>query len=219
MAKWTLEDRTLTISGVGEMKDWKSNSEEDWHNTQYTIAIEKVIIENGVTNIGDYAFNECSSLESTTIPEGVISIGYDAFSGCSSLTNIDIPSSVTSIGVWAFSGCSSLESIEIPEGVTNIESGAISKATIIYTKLNSEGHRYAEEGKQGYILIFEKGDINQDGKVDVTDFLMLKRHLVAGNRTEWKLTGNALLSADMNENGKVDITDLFMLKKVIVEKM
>ena len=63
------------------------------------------------------------------------------------------------------------------------------------------------------------GDINQDGKVDVTDFLMLKRHLVAGNRTEWILTGDSLLSADMNENGKVDITDLFMLKKVIIEKM
>ena len=63
------------------------------------------------------------------------------------------------------------------------------------------------------------GDINQDGKVDVTDFLMLKRHLVAGNKTEWILTGDSLLSADMNENGKVDITDLFMLKKVIVEKM
>lgn len=130
MAKWTLEDRTLAISGIGKMKGWESNSEEDWHK-QYENIIQKVIIENGVTNIGDYAFNECSRLESTTIPEGVTSIGYDAFSRCSSLTNIDISSSVTSIRDSAFYECSNL---------------------IIYTTSNSEGHRYAEEEKQGYII-------------------------------------------------------------------
>ena len=63
------------------------------------------------------------------------------------------------------------------------------------------------------------GDINQDGKIDVTDLLMLKRHLVAGNRDSWKLTGNSLSSADMNENGTVDITDMLMLKRVIVENI
>ena len=63
------------------------------------------------------------------------------------------------------------------------------------------------------------GDMNQDGKVDVTDFLMLKRHLVAGNKTDWVLTGNSLEAADMNENGTVDITDMLMLKRVIVEDM
>ena len=63
------------------------------------------------------------------------------------------------------------------------------------------------------------GDINQDGKIDVTDFLMLKRHLVAGNRNSWKLTGDSLLAADMNENGVVDITDMLMLKRVVVENI
>ena len=63
------------------------------------------------------------------------------------------------------------------------------------------------------------GDINQDGKIDVTDLLMLKRHLVAGNRSDWKLTGDNLSSADMNENGTVDITDMLMLKRVIVENI
>ena len=63
------------------------------------------------------------------------------------------------------------------------------------------------------------GDINQDGKIDVTDLLKLKRHMVAGNRTEWILTGRALLLADMNENGTVDITDMLMLKRVIVENI
>ena len=63
------------------------------------------------------------------------------------------------------------------------------------------------------------GDINQDKKIDVTDFLMIKRHLVAGNRDSWKLTGDSLSSADMNENGSVDITDMLMLKRVVVENI
>ena len=63
------------------------------------------------------------------------------------------------------------------------------------------------------------GDINQDEKIDVTDFLMIKRHLVAGNRNSWKLTGDSLSLADMNENGTVDITDMLMLKRVIVENI
>ena len=63
------------------------------------------------------------------------------------------------------------------------------------------------------------GDINQDGRIDITDFLMLKRYLVAGNKTDWILTGSSLEAADMNENGTVDITDMLMLKRVVVENM
>ena len=73
-----------------------------------------------VTNIGDWAFHECSSLTSVSLPNSVTSIGQFAFNGCSSLTSIDIPNSVTSIGDWAFSHCFSLTSITIPESVTSI---------------------------------------------------------------------------------------------------
>lgn len=48
---------------------------------------------------------------------------------------------------------------------------------------------------------------------------MLKRHLVAGSRTNWKLTGDSLLAADMNENGIVDVTDMLMLKRIIINEM
>ena len=63
------------------------------------------------------------------------------------------------------------------------------------------------------------GDINQDERIDITDFLMIKRHLVAGNKTNWILTGDSLKAADMNENGIVDITDMLMLKRAVVENM
>ena len=120
IAKWTLKDRTLTISGTGEMKDWNYD-ESDWHNSQYTDLIEKAIIEKGISNIGMQTFYGCSSLTSINILDSVTSIGRWAFSGCSSLTSINIPESVTSIEDYTFRGCSSLKSIDIPEGVTDIE--------------------------------------------------------------------------------------------------
>jgi hypothetical protein len=77
-------------------------------------------VPNGVTNIGDYAFEACGSLTGVTIPSGVTGIGVGAFSDCSTLTNVTIPNSLTSIGSEAFESCSSLNSMTIPEGVTNI---------------------------------------------------------------------------------------------------
>ena len=82
--------------------------------------VEKYILGNSVTSIGDYAFSDCSALTSFTIPNSVTSIGYRAFYDCSSLTSITIPNSVTSIGSSAFYGCSSLTSITIPNSVTSI---------------------------------------------------------------------------------------------------
>ena len=82
--------------------------------------ITDIVIPEGVTSIGGYALDSCSSLTSIVIPEGMTSIGRDAFHGCKSLTSIVIPEGVTSIGEGAFFECKSLTSICIPEGVTRI---------------------------------------------------------------------------------------------------
>ena len=88
-----------------------------------SLASTTVILQDGLTSIGVYAFQNCSSLTSIEIPSSVTSIGVYAFENCSSLTSIEIPSSVTSIGA-VFSGCSSLTSIEIPNSVTSIGGSA-----------------------------------------------------------------------------------------------
>ena len=114
---YTLDsDGLLTISGSGDMYSLSYGKSPFCNNCD----IKKVVIEKGVTSIGDYAFQGCSNLISIEIPSGVTSIGIYAFSSCSSLASIKIPDSVTSIEGYAFRGCSSLTSIEIPSGVTSI---------------------------------------------------------------------------------------------------
>ncbi len=117
---WSLDTDTgvLTISGTGDMWDYRNSSSAPWYS--YSSYVKKIIISEGVTSIGNYAFYNFSKLTSIEIPEGVTSIGYNTFDGCSSLTSIEIPDGVTSIGDEAFSGCSSLISIEIPDSVTSI---------------------------------------------------------------------------------------------------
>ncbi len=107
----------LTISGTGKMTDY-----HDYDSTPFykDTKIKVITIDFGVTSIGDYAFNLCTSLTSVTIPNSVTSIGYEAFDYCESLTSITIPNSVTSIGRSAFDNCTSLTSITIPNSVTSI---------------------------------------------------------------------------------------------------
>lgn len=115
---WILtDDGTLTISGCGEMVNYRSGK-VPWYG--YRSSIEAVIICDGVTYIGNYAFSSCSSLTAVTIPDSMTSIGIDAFSVCSSLTSVTIPDGVTSIGDYAFYYCSSLTSVTIPDSVTSI---------------------------------------------------------------------------------------------------
>ena len=116
---WTLDaDGTLTISGTGAMKnyDYDSNQSPVYNNSD----VKKIVIEDGVTSIGDYAFRGCSSLTSITLPDSVTSIGDCAFVFCVGLSSITLPDSVTSIGDSAFKNCSSLTSITIPDSVTSI---------------------------------------------------------------------------------------------------
>ena len=82
--------------------------------------VTELVVPDGVTSIGDDAFQCCYSLTSVIIPDGVTSIGDDAFRECNNLTSVTIPDSVTSIGDAAFSECSNLTSVTIPDSVTTI---------------------------------------------------------------------------------------------------
>ena len=116
------DDGTLSISGKGNMNDYSSSANRPWYD--YIGNIKSVIIENGITSIGDRAFTNCSALTSITIPDSVTNIGNYIFYGCSSLTEITIPFSITDISGYAFYECSSLTNITIPDGVKSISNSA-----------------------------------------------------------------------------------------------
>lgn len=82
--------------------------------------VNEYTIGNDVTEIGDYAFYDCSELTNVTISNSVTSIGSGAFQGCSKLTSVTIPNSVTRIGSRAFYECSGLTSVTIPNSVTDM---------------------------------------------------------------------------------------------------
>ena len=131
---WTRDDDgTLTISGNGAMKNYYQSSSLPWGKS-----ISRVVIENGVTRIGDYSFYNCTSLTGITIPESVTSIGWSAFYNCTSMTGVYI----NDIAAWcniSFSNTSSnpisrsnnlylnnelITDLVIPDSVTSIGNGA-----------------------------------------------------------------------------------------------
>ena len=125
---WTLyEDGTLTISGTGAMKNYDraDNLSPAYQNSN----VKKVVIEDGVTSIGKYAFFYCTGLTSITIPDGVTSIGKAAFFYCTGLTSITIPESVTNIEDYAFEWCIGLSSVTIPDSVTSIGIGVFHRCS------------------------------------------------------------------------------------------
>ena len=86
---------------------------------KYTGAGGDVVIPDGVTSIGDWAFSRCEGLTSVTMPNSVTSIEDHAFCECTSLTSIVIPNGVTTIGDYMFHSCKSLTSVTIPDSVSS----------------------------------------------------------------------------------------------------
>ena len=89
--------------------------------------IKNLTIENGITEIGSYAFSDCKNLESVVLSDDVEVIGSNAFAYCDKLREFKCPSSLKRIETSAFTNCISLSQIEFNEGLEEISSGAISK--------------------------------------------------------------------------------------------
>ena len=138
-ATWELyKDGTLYIKGTGAMQDYNWNYNETtkivttgapWHDS-HSASVKKLVVEDGITSIGNDAFSDCESLASAELAEGITSIGDGAFTGCYDLEKINIPNSVTSIGYDAFDSCWTLPSLELPSGLSKLESSAVSFTAI-----------------------------------------------------------------------------------------
>lgn len=123
---WELDEGTgtLTISGTGDMWDWDyyvhapwlQEHEYGWVNND----ILKVIIEEGVTSVGDYAFESCTGIEDVEFPGTLKSIGEWAFYNNYYLTEIEFPSGLERIGDYAFFATSQIEKVVLPDGLKSV---------------------------------------------------------------------------------------------------
>ena len=165
---WILNDNgVVTISGSGEMYDWDTPFSSAIRAVRspffdYRGEIHRIVLEEGIVNIGNYAFAECQELShieipktvtcigngafknckqisSIFIPDTVTQIGYEAFYYCQNMSELDIPSSITSIGSEAFRGCSQLTGITIPSGVQNIGRYTFNNCTNLATLTINNG--------------------------------------------------------------------------------
>lgn len=111
-------EKTLRISGEGEMYSFSSASEVPWY--KYRTMINTVEMEEGITTIGDYAFANLISVWDIPLPESVEHIGNSAFFNCTGINNMHFGINVKTVGDWAFFNCMNLSWININEGVTDI---------------------------------------------------------------------------------------------------
>ena len=108
----------LTISGTGEMINWKGYMHVPWY--KFRGRITSINIADGVTSIGDYAFYDCYNLAAIDLPANITTIGDSAFDSCTHLRRITLPDGLKQIQSYAFSMCDRISSISIPDSVTDI---------------------------------------------------------------------------------------------------
>ncbi len=116
---WSYADGTLTLTGTGAMYSYEYNNYAPWYD--FAEEIKNIVISEGVTKIGGYAFYK-TGIEGITLPESVISIGMDAFGMCKSLKSITLPAAVTSFSEGVFGFCDSLTEINVDEGNSKYKS-------------------------------------------------------------------------------------------------
>ena len=118
---WILDGNRLIISGTGDMSDY-DEGEAPWSSvSNYITAIE---IQDGVTGIGDNAFNNMSGVKTVEIADTVNKIGESAFDSCLSLCEVIIPDGVSIIEEDAFRNCIAISEIELPYSVDEVSDGA-----------------------------------------------------------------------------------------------
>lgn len=121
-ANWTLSNGVLVISGNGDMMDYAENEWAPWFDSKDEIT--SVIINNGITTIGNTAFYGLSNLKSVVIADSVTFIGESAFQECISLTSVEMSDGIVQICDSAFRRCTNLSNITLPNGLNVIEDEA-----------------------------------------------------------------------------------------------
>lgn len=141
-AEWSYDaaTTTLTIKGTGATADYRATVKTaPW--VDYKPQITTLIVEEGITELGNYNFYNCTALKNVSLPStltsihgsGTMTTSYGCFQDCTALEEITLPSNLTEIQTCAFKGCSSLKKIVFPDSLTKLGYGAFCECTNLAT--------------------------------------------------------------------------------------
>ena len=192
-------------------------------------ALEAVVLPNSLREIKNSAFFECTSLTEMVVPHGVTTIGTSAFNRCTAMTFADLPATLTVLDYNAFSNASSLTRLNVrattpPACVTYIDprshqiyepfnSNHYSNVELVVPQGCAQAYRDADIWKKftnitetNFPAVFIRGDVNDDGIVNISDAIALINGLLNDNYSDINMD-----AADVNEDGAVNISDAVTL--------
>ena len=147
-AQWSYDSSTgtLTISGTGATKNYNAAlSQAPWDT--YKPNITKIVVEEGITEIGNYNFYNCVALTDVSLPStlttlsgsGTMEVSYGCFQNCTSLETISLPENLTTIKNCVFKDCTSLKKITLPDSLTTLSYGAFSNCSALTAVVFGDG--------------------------------------------------------------------------------
>jgi hypothetical protein len=145
---WILKDGILSISGNGEMPDYESY-QTPW--TRHIFGISSIIINDGVSAIGNSAFYGCQNVVSVSIPDSVNRIGSYAFNNCTQLSSITLPPGLVELGDKAFMGCPNL-----------LEIKSLNPTPIVRREITREDSYLDEDGIWVFVLSLDEEPFDEE---------------------------------------------------------
>lgn len=147
--------KTIYIYGSGKMTDYPSEYKSPWCN--YDQVVSRVVIEDGVTSVGDYSFSGFRYLKTVEIADSVQSIGSNAFASCPDLNELTLNENITGIAdsSFAFNGLSKKNNF-----VLNVKPSSFSLSYAINNNVNfscesvDAGEHYAKITVGGMLAYF-----------------------------------------------------------------
>ena len=221
---WYLEPNgTLTVSGTGNIPAYSYDS-SPW--ASYRNAIKKIVIGEGIVDIGNYAFircnyttavefpttlkrignysfDNCRSVKEFNLPDGLISIGTNAFSECTAITSIVFPNTVTYVGSSVFSTCYNLEYVKLSSGMTTIPDSMFFNCDRLQTIIIPDSITKIEDtvfcGCDGLFSIMLPKQLSYLGVAVFSDCTKLQVIDVHESNPYFNATNGALFSEDMTK--------------------
>ncbi len=196
------DTKTLTLTGAGVIDDVNPEESDPWASVR--LSAQKIVVGEGITSIGAYAFWGMNNVTEVSLPASLFEIDDYAFSYCGKLATVKIPDALNRLGVGAFEGCSALSMIYLPAGVTSVSDYAFAYCYSLKSAI------VKGVPAEGALMIGSKAFYNCRA---------LERMVLRQAVTDDKIAADALTGVDLtkmskehteNETGSSTVTIIYM---------